>query len=50
MQVYGNTALISASGNGHLETARLLLHRGAVVNKKDKVRVLAGKLGMKLNL
>ena len=34
------TALIVASGNGHLETARLLLHRGAVVNHQRRVRVL----------
>ena len=34
------TALMAASGKGHLEIAGLLLHRGAVVNKKDWVRVL----------
>jgi ankyrin repeat protein len=37
---YGSTALIRACANGHLETAKLLLHRGAFVNYQDRVRVL----------
>ena len=37
---YGNTALISASINGHIDVAELLLARGAVVNYQRKVRVL----------
>ena len=36
---FGNTALIKASANGHLETAKLLVHRGAVVNYQRKVRL-----------
>ena len=45
---HGETALIAASGEGHLETAKLLLQRGALVNFQRKVRVLyciAGKFG-----
>ena len=34
----GNTALIKACRNGHSETARLLLERGAIVNFQNKVR------------
>ena len=37
---FGETALITASNNGHLETAKLLIQRGAVVNYQKKVRVL----------
>ena len=36
----GSTALIAASAEGHLETAKLLVHRGALVNFQNKVRVL----------
>ena len=36
----GSTALMAASDYGHLETAKLLLQRGAVVNCLSKVRVL----------
>ena len=49
----GETALITASDKGHLETVKLLLHRGASVNFQRKVRVLyriAGKVGGELNL
>ena len=47
----GETALITASARGHLETTKLLLHRGASVNFQRKVRVLyrvAGKFGREL--
>ena len=47
----GETALVTASAYGHLETAKLLLNRGALVNFQQKVRVLdriAGKFGGKL--
>ena len=47
----GETALITASAHGHLETTKLLLHRGASVNFQRKVRVLyrvAGKFGREL--
>ena len=37
---YGNTALMAASINGHIDVAELLLARGAVVNYQRKVRVL----------
>ena len=37
---YKETALIEACYYGHLETAKLLLHRGAVVNHQNRVRVL----------
>ena len=33
-------ALITASAKGHLETAKLLLQHGALVNFQSKVRVL----------
>ena len=33
----GQTALISAATSGHVEVVRLLLARGAEVNKADKV-------------
>jgi ankyrin repeat protein len=36
----GKTALMKACDSRHLETAKLLLHRGAVVNFQDEVRVL----------
>ena len=48
---FGSTALIIASQKGHLETVKLLLHRGASVNSQRKVRVLyriAGKFGGEL--
>ena len=48
---HGSTALIIASEKGHLETVKLLLHRGASVNFQEKVRVLyriAGKFGGEL--
>ena len=35
----GESALITACFNGHLATARLLVHRGAVVNFQRKVRL-----------
>ena len=38
---HGETALITASGEGHLETVKLLVHRGASVNLLREVRVLA---------
>ena len=47
---HGNTTLMAVSSNGHLEIAELLLQQGAMVKHKNKVRVLAGKLGMKFNL
>ena len=37
---FRHTALMAVCGCGHLETARLLLHRGALVNHKNMVRVL----------
>ena len=37
---FGDTALTIACGRGHLETAKLLVHRGAVVNHPRKVRLL----------
>ena len=40
----GSTALITASDEGHLETAKVLLHRGALVNFQNKVRILLGNL------
>ena len=33
----GETALMSAADNGHLETVTLLLDRGADINQKDNV-------------
>ena len=36
---FGETALITASDNGHLETAKLLLQRSALVNYQRKVSV-----------
>ena len=36
----GDRAFIIASQEGHLETVKLLLHRGALVNSQRKVRVL----------
>ena len=47
----GETALITSSGRGHLETVKLFLHRGASINFQRKVRVLyriAGKFGREL--
>ena len=49
----GETALMTASAYGHLETAKLLLERGALVNFQRKVRVLyhvAGKFGEELKV
>ena len=37
---FGDTALIVCCQNGHLETAKLLVHRGAVVNYQRKVRLI----------
>ena len=45
---FGATALMIVSQQGHLETVKLLLHRGASVNSQRKVRVLyciAGRFG-----
>jgi ankyrin repeat protein len=36
---HGETALMAACKTGHLETAKLLLHRRALVNYQSKVRV-----------
>ena len=36
----GESALMTASTNGHIDVAELLLARGAVVNYQRKVRVL----------
>ena len=36
----GQTAIIAAVGNGHLDVSTLLLEHGAVVNYQDKVRLL----------
>jgi ankyrin repeat protein len=50
---YGETALITACFNGHLETAKLLLHRDALVNYQGTVRILhstAGKFDKEFNL
>ena len=44
---HGETALMTASADGHLETAKLLLQRGASINFQRKVRELyriAGKV------
>ena len=38
---FGETALITASTNGHLETAQLLLQKGASINYQRKVSVVA---------
>ena len=49
----GDTALTIASGRGHLVTIKLLLQRGALVNRPRKVRVLyriAGKFGGELKI
>ena len=35
--VYGNTALMKASYNGHLEVVKALVAAGADVNAKDNV-------------
>ena len=37
LQVNGETALIKASENGHMECVKVLLHGGAHVNKHDWV-------------
>ena len=50
---YGDTALTITSGRGYLETIKLLLQRGALVNHPRKVRVLyrlAGKFGSELKI
>ena len=33
----GNTPLMEASGNGHVERVKTLLDKGAEVNQQDKV-------------
>ena len=47
---YGNTALIGASFDGYLETTKLLVHRGAVVNFQRKVRLYSLEFGEESNL
>ena len=37
---FGEMALITASGSGHLETAKLLIQQGALVNYQRKVSVV----------
>ena len=37
---FGETALITACANGHLDTAKLLVRQGAVVNFQRKVRLI----------
>ena len=34
---FGNTALIGACQNGHINTTRILLNHGAYVDKQNKV-------------
>ena len=51
MQYRGETALHAACKHGHMDVASLLLHHGAVVNIKDKVRLLCihGEHGVSQN-
>ena len=37
----GKSALILATERGHVEVARLLISAGALVDQRDKVRILA---------
>ena len=43
---FGATALIAASSEGHIETVKLLLQRGALVNCPQKVRMLYHTAGI----
>ena len=36
----GSTALGTACAQGHLDVARLLIERGAVIDRQDKVRTV----------
>ncbi len=47
---YGKTPLFKAASEGHLEVVRLLVEKGAEVNRADRVRRRGGARAMFINV